>query len=150
MPMAGCPTSTGAPQLLQNWRWLFSVRLYMPSLSAPFTTFTLVAGQRLAAWIGAPSQLRQELQWQYTCAAGSPVISSCTAPQAQPLLYEFAMRVPPFVPHCSRLSEPTQGTEAAKPSRTLLQLVASTAPRRSGASRNRVRPPGEWRVAIKS
>src|SRR5215468_11188826 len=96
MPMAGCPTSTGAPQLLQNWRWLFSVRLYMPSLSAPFTTFTLVAGHRLAAWIGAPSQLRQELQWQYTWAAGSPVISSWTAPHAHPLLYVVAMTVPPL------------------------------------------------------
>ena len=35
-------------------------------LSAPFTTFTFDVGHRLAAWIGAPSQLRQELQWQYT------------------------------------------------------------------------------------
>src|SRR5712691_12032311 len=89
--MIGCPTSTGAPQLVQNWRWLFSVRLYIPSLSAPFTTFTFDAGHRLAAWIGAPSQLRQELQWQYTCTAGSPLISSCTAPHAHPLLYEFAI-----------------------------------------------------------
>src|SRR5712691_4702228 len=94
--MIGCPTSTGAPQLVQNWRWLFSVLLYIPSLSAPFTTFTFDAGHRLAAWIGAPSQLRQELQWQYTCTAGSPLISSCTAPHAHPLLYAFAMRIPPL------------------------------------------------------
>src|SRR5215468_6574546 len=109
MPKPGCPTSTGAPQPVQNWRWLFSVRLYMPSLSAPFTTFTLVAGQRLAAWIGAPSQPRHELQWQYTCTAGSPVISSCTAPHAHPLLYEFAISVSSLPAHSSGLPERTQG-----------------------------------------
>jgi hypothetical protein len=64
MPIAGCSTSTGAPQLVQNWRWLLSVFLYMPSFSFPFTTFTLAAGQSVKAWIGAPSQPRQELQWQ--------------------------------------------------------------------------------------
>src|SRR4029450_2388247 len=95
IPKLGCPTSTGAPQLVQNCRWLFSVLLYIPSLSAPLVTFTFDSGHRLAAWIGAPSQLRHELQWQYTCTAGAPLISSCTAPHAHPLLYVFAMGIPP-------------------------------------------------------
>src|SRR5262245_48600449 len=91
MPMPGCPTSTGAPQAVQNWRWLFSVLLYRPSLSAPFVTLTFGVGHRLAAWTGAPSQPRQELQWQYAWTVGSPVISIWTAPHAQPALYVFAM-----------------------------------------------------------
>jgi hypothetical protein len=37
--------------------------------------------------MGALSQPRHELQWQIACTAGSPVISSCTAPQMQPALY---------------------------------------------------------------
>src|SRR5205823_4482103 len=52
---------------------------------------TFGVGHRLAAWIGAPSQPRQELQWQYTWNAGSPVISSWTAPHAQPALCVFAI-----------------------------------------------------------
>src|SRR5262245_42000463 len=83
MPIAGWTTSTGLPQLLQNWRWLASVFLNMPSLSAPFTTRTLAAGQSAAAWIGAPSQPRHELQWQYAWTLGSPDTSSSTAPQKQ-------------------------------------------------------------------
>ncbi len=83
MPIPGWPTRTAAPQLLQNCRWLFSVRLYMPRLSAPCTTLTFGVGHNVAECTGALSQLRQELQWQYTCTAGSPVISTCTAPQAQ-------------------------------------------------------------------
>ena len=55
---------TGAPQAVQNCRWLASVRFQRPSWSSPFVTVTLGVGHRLAAWIGAPSQLRQESQWQ--------------------------------------------------------------------------------------
>ena len=40
MPSAGCRISTGAPQAVQKWRWLASVRFQTPSLSAPFFTFT--------------------------------------------------------------------------------------------------------------
>jgi hypothetical protein len=36
--------------------------------------------------MGALSHPRHELQWQIACTAGSPVISSCTAPQVQPAL----------------------------------------------------------------
>jgi hypothetical protein len=64
MPIAGCRTSTGLPQLVQNWRWLASVFLNMPSLSAPFTTLMVGVGQSVAAWMGAPSHPRHELQWQ--------------------------------------------------------------------------------------
>ena len=50
------------------------------------TTFTLGEGHNAAAWIGALSQLRHEVQWQYACTAGSPVTSSWTATQAQLVL----------------------------------------------------------------
>jgi hypothetical protein len=50
------------------------------------TTLTLSAGHNAAAWIGALSQPRHELQWQYACTAGSPLISSLTAPQVHPAL----------------------------------------------------------------
>jgi hypothetical protein len=53
-------------------------------LSAPFVILTLGVGQSAAAWSGALSQPRHELQWQIACTAGSPVISSWTAPQMHP------------------------------------------------------------------
>ena len=62
MPIAGWRTNTGEPHEVQKLRRLFSVRLVMPILSAPFFTLTFGVGQSVAAWIGAPSQLRHELQ----------------------------------------------------------------------------------------
>jgi len=47
-------------------------------------TWTLEFGHSVAPWIGALSQVRQELQWQYTWTGGSPDSSSWTAPHGQP------------------------------------------------------------------
>ncbi len=62
MPSVGWRTSTGLPQLVQKCRWLASVFLKTPSLSAPFTMATFGVGQSAAAWIGAPSHPRQDSQ----------------------------------------------------------------------------------------
>src|SRR4029077_15604953 len=88
--------STGVPQDVQNWRWLASVFLTSPSFSSPFTTRTLAAGHSVAAGIGAPSQPRHELQWQYTWTEGSPLSSTWTAPQKQWLSrFSLAIENPP-------------------------------------------------------
>src|SRR5262245_18923498 len=92
MPIAGWRTSTGVPQSRQNWRWLASVFLNTPSRSSPRTTRTLSVGQSAAAWIGAPSQPRHELQWQYAITAGSPLISVWTFPHTH-LLDFFASAI---------------------------------------------------------
>src|SRR5262249_55359698 len=66
---------------------------------------TLAAGHRVAAWIGAPSQPRHELQWQNAWAEGSPVSSTWTAPQKQWLSrFSVAIGNPP-----SRLCERSPG-----------------------------------------
>src|SRR5262245_49736950 len=90
IPRLGCRMRTGLPHAVQKCRWLASVFLKTASLSAPLTTFTFRVGQSVAAWSGEPSQPRHELQWQYACAAGSPLIATWTAPQKQPLLYEVS------------------------------------------------------------
>src|SRR4030095_5762376 len=73
MPMAGCSTITRPPHCRQNWRWLASVFLKVPS--SPRTSFTFALGQSVAPWTGALSQVRHDSQWQNAITAGAPVTS---------------------------------------------------------------------------
>jgi hypothetical protein len=55
--------------------------------------------QSVKAFTGPADHRRQESQWQYPIATGSPVTSNCTAPQKQAPLW-LAMSAP--VMNCVR------------------------------------------------
>lgn len=50
-------------------------------LLAPLVTFKAVGGHRVKAFTGPADQCRQEVQWQYPIATGSPLTENSTAPQ---------------------------------------------------------------------
>src|SRR5262249_33913332 len=53
----------------------------MTTCSAPAVTRTVSGFQRVKALTGAADQDLHDWQWQYPIASGSPVTSTCTAPQ---------------------------------------------------------------------
>ena len=66
---------------MQYWRWLTGVFWCMPMCSRPAVTLTASGFHRLNALTGPPDHERQERQWQYPIASGSPETSMRTAPQ---------------------------------------------------------------------
>jgi hypothetical protein len=71
-------------------RSLSTVSLFVPGVlsntamfSAPRVMLMASGGQSVKALTGPADHCRQELQWQYAMAAGSPRNVNCTPPQKQ-------------------------------------------------------------------
>src|SRR5436309_478774 len=82
----------------QYLRSLSGVFLNVATLRSPDVIFTAVGFHRLKALTGPPDHERQDWQWQYPIASGSPVTSRVTEPQKQlPVCI-----VRPFLLQCSK------------------------------------------------
>ena len=84
---------------MQYLRSLSGVFWNVATCSAPAVTLIASGGQRLKAFTGPPDHDRQDRQWQYPIAAGSPVASRRTAPQKHSPTYVIAVPRPPASPH---------------------------------------------------
>src|SRR6201746_33083 len=82
-PSVGWLVIRWPPHLAQYWRWLSGPFWNVARCSSPAVTRTCSGFQRLNAFTGPPDQDRQDPQWQYPIASGSPEASSAIAPQKQ-------------------------------------------------------------------
>ncbi len=71
-PQVGCSVKMWPPQVVHHLRKLSGVLLYMPMFSAPCVICTASGFHNVKALTGAADQVRQDSQWQYPMAVGSP------------------------------------------------------------------------------